>query len=190
MEGSTGAKLKGTKLALMPTDRIMDPSCIGEAQENGEAVLERCSPGRYTVAVAPVAPTQYVKQILYAGAHVNHGLLLTGTESAAELRVVLREGAARIRGRLSPAKSAWYVVVPRELPAQLLPFQLRLGHSDSTGTFLVEGLPGRFTVVGLTAPDVSVLHNPDALLALLTLGTEVRLSENEEAAITTPVSVR
>ncbi|HXG34637.1 MAG TPA: carboxypeptidase-like regulatory domain-containing protein [Bryobacteraceae bacterium] len=186
VDGVAGAKLKGMKVALVPADRIMDPSCSGEVQENGEVVLEGCSVGRYTLAVS-TGRVHYVKQILYAGADITNGVL-TGRHNGAELRIALREGAARIRGTLSPAKSAWYVVVPVELPAQVLPVQARLGYSDGTGTFLVEGLPpGRFAVVGLAAPDLSALHNPDALLALAALGTEVQLRENEEAVITAPL---
>jgi hypothetical protein len=185
VDGSAGAK--GIKVALMPTDGIMDPGCFGEAQENGEIVLESCNAGRYIVAVASTARTQYVKQIAYAGADITNDFV-TVSDGGAALRVVLRRGAARIRGTLSPPKSGWYVVVPREVPAQVLPAQAQLGHSDSTGSFLIEGLPpGRFAVVGIAAPDVSALHNADALIALASLGTEVQVKESEEAVITVPL---
>lgn len=182
VEAGHALSARGLRVVLAAVDRIMDASCAGEVDARGMFLWQGCSPGRYKLSISPLPAGWYVQEIRSGATSLVDDVL--SLVAGADLNVVLRRGAGRIREQLASRRSGWYLVAPREKPAAFV-----LGARDNKGTFVVDNLrSGAYEVVGLDAPDVLALHNLGVVRALASLGVEAVLEEGAEAHITVSIA--
>ncbi|MCS6954607.1 MAG: hypothetical protein NZM33_17350, partial [Bryobacteraceae bacterium] len=182
IEGTESTSSNEVIISLMPEGNIMHPACTSKPSSDGGFLLLGCSPGLYHVRVTSLPEGHYVEQVLSGRSPVRDPLLRLDRE-APELKVLLRRGAARIRGRLASRNPAWYLIT-----AETESWPRAFGIAGRDGVFTVDHLPpGRYSVVGMSAPVLSALHDSESLRALQARGADVFAAEGEHLEVTTPV---
>lgn len=188
------------RIGLRSADLVIGPSYSAIIKDYaGSFELTDCSPGRYMVDVMPPSG-HYLKQMRYGGIEVaDFQINVTGQD--AELELVFRRGATRLRGRWSSNSGegatpsggdraklgAYYMIAPQLQASPLL--DVRFGPFDPDGGFDLQGLaPGRYRVIAQISPDPNVLRNPTALSALGNTGVEITLAEGEVADVVVPLT--
>lgn len=187
------------KIRIRSVDLMIGPSYHATFERSGSFELKDCSPGLYAVDVTPPGGF-YVKTIRYGGLDAAN-TPITVNRPDTKLEVVLRRGAARLRGRPSVVQSddgrqrggddrielgAYFAVVPQDRQSSKL--DVRFGYCDEDGGFEVDGLaPGRYRVLALTSPDPSLFRNPTVLSELEATGAEITLAEGEVATVVAPL---
>jgi len=182
--------LPPAKISLRSADLVIGPSYGATIDDYDEDFqLKDCSPGQYTVEV--VAPDgYYVKRMRYGTVEVTDSRIGVSGQGA-KLEIVLRRGAAGLRGRrverIGQDKNAsggergtlgaYYVVVPldREIPEA----DLRFGYFAEDDSFDTRGLrPGRYRVFALVSPDPSLFWRLTTLATAGGVGVQVTVGED------------
>ncbi len=182
MEGEPPGSVSGITVTLVPAAGIMYPSCTSEVKPGGEFLLNGCSPGLYRIRVTSVPPRQYVREVYDGESPVRDSVF--GLEGQPQkLKVIVRNGAGRIAGTPATGKSGWYLRTREQEPLPIV-----LGYAGGDGAFAVDHLqPGRYSIVGLVAPDPSVFFHAESLGAYRALGAHFTIAEKQELQITVPV---
>jgi hypothetical protein len=186
------------RIGLRAADLPIGPSYGATVGSDGVFELKSCSPGRYAVDVTP-PDGFYVKKMRYGGIDVA-GAEINVTGLDARLELVLRRGAARLRGRWPASVNdnssssggdrvtlgAYYFVIPQD--REISESDLRFGPLAEDGGFDAGGLPpGRYRVFALTSPSPGLLMQPATLAALEGLGAQVTLGEGEAVEVVVPL---
>lgn len=188
-EGADAVDLSKLKISLDSSVGLLGPAYSGSPQADGLFEIHNCSPGEYLISVAS-PPGTYLKALYHGSAEMTNGMFrLDG--SGAVLTVVVRQGAAKLRGRVSVpgasdvrGVSAYYIVAPAD--GAFADQSFRFGSADMEGSFAVNDLrPGRYIVFAVAAPDLAMIRNPGAIRLLKPLGAEVVLHEGENASVIT-----
>lgn len=198
-ENADSESIENGKIRIRSADLMIGPSYDATFERSGSFELKDCSPGLYAVDVTPPGGF-YVKTIRYGGLDAAN-VPITVNRPGTKLEVVLRRGAARLRGRPSVVRNddgklrgggdhielgAYFAIVPQD--RQSSKPNVRFGYCDEDGGFEVDGLaPGVYRVFALTSPDPSLFRKPDVLSELQASGAEVTLAEGEVATVVAPV---
>ncbi|MFN3326978.1 MAG: hypothetical protein ACK5AZ_26085 [Bryobacteraceae bacterium] len=196
MEKEESRQIDRGKVRLRSADFLVGPSYDASIEDDGTFAINSASAGRYILEIDPPSGT-YVKAVRYSGKEIE-GRVVDFANSVHDLDIVLRRGAARLRGAAAqeePAGNtntipvslgAYFAVVPRGEMA--LWSDIRSGYCDSQGGFSIDGLaPGHYRVFTWTAADPRVFWDPNSLRELDRVGLEVKLNEGDASVVRAPL---
>jgi hypothetical protein len=137
-----------------------------------------------------------LKSIIVNGTDViDTGLEVAPGAEVADVEVLLTNRTTEVTGTVQDAKGAAvpdYAVVVFATDSQLWGYTsryVRVGRADQTGRFMIAGLPaGSYTAVALDYLESGQESDPEFLERLKSLGTSLRLAEDEKKALTLKIS--
>ena len=126
---------------------------------------------------------------------IDTGLEVAPGAEVADVEVLLTKRTTEVSGTVQDAKGAAvsdYAVVVFATDSQLWGYTsryVRVGRADQTGRFMIAGLPaGSYTAVALDYLESGQESDPEFLERLKSLGTALRLGEDEKKALTLKIS--
>jgi hypothetical protein len=154
--------------------------------------------GRRKVALNNPPAGWTVKSITVNGTDViDTGFEVAPGTEVADVEVLLTNQTTELSGTVQDAKGGAvsdYAVVIFATDSQLWGYtsrHVRVGRPDQTGRFMISGLPaGSYTAVALDYLESGQESDPEFLERLKSLGTTLRLAENEKKALTLKISAQ
>jgi hypothetical protein len=137
-----------------------------------------------------------LKSVIVNGTDViDTGFEVAPGAEVADVEVLLTNRTTEVSGTVQDAKGAAvsdYAVVVFATDPQLWGYTsryVRVGRADQTGRFMISGLPaGAYTAVALDYLESGQESDPEFLERLKSLGTTLRLGDDEKKALTLKIS--